>query len=121
MAVKQGFLMYYTKGDAIGTKVSVRYRESGRLSGVVVKRGFTVYTKFCANPQKFQVLAPRRKSTHKVLCVACVRRMSVGMHSMTHYIILEYSRLATSTLSLWEWLTLCRNWEILYCCYARNL
>ena len=42
MAVKQGFLMYYTKGDAIGTKVSVRYRESGRLSGVVVKRGFTV-------------------------------------------------------------------------------
>ena len=43
MAVKQGFLMYYTKGDAIGTKVSVRYRESGRLSGVVVKRGFTVH------------------------------------------------------------------------------
>ena len=43
VAVKQGFLMYYTKGDAIGTKVSVRYRESGRLSGVVVKRGFTAY------------------------------------------------------------------------------
>ena len=43
MAVKQGFLMYYSKGDAIGTKVSVRYRRSGRLSGVVVKRGSTVY------------------------------------------------------------------------------
>ena len=42
VAAKQGFLMYYTKGDAIGTKVSVRYRESGRLSGVVVKRGSTV-------------------------------------------------------------------------------
>ena len=35
--------MYYSKGDAIGTKVSVRYRRSGRLSGVVVKRGSTVY------------------------------------------------------------------------------
>ena len=32
MAAKQGFLMYYSKGDAIGTKVSVRYRRSGRLS-----------------------------------------------------------------------------------------
>ena len=42
VAAKQGFLMYYTKGVAIGTKVSVRYRESGRLSGVVVKRGSTV-------------------------------------------------------------------------------
>ena len=35
--------MYYSKGDAIGTKVSVRYRRSGRLSGVVVKRGSTVH------------------------------------------------------------------------------
>ena len=43
MAAKQGFLMYYSKGDAIGTKVSVRYRRSGRLSGVVVKRGSTVH------------------------------------------------------------------------------
>ena len=43
VAAKPGFLMYFTKGDAIGTKVSVRYRESGRLSGVVVKRGSTVY------------------------------------------------------------------------------
>ena len=43
MAAKQGFLMYYSKGDAIGTKVSVRYRRSGRLSGVVVKRDSTVY------------------------------------------------------------------------------
>ena len=44
MAAKQGFLMYYSKGDAIGTRVSVRYRRSGRLSEVVVKRGSTVYT-----------------------------------------------------------------------------
>ena len=42
VAAKQGFLMYYSKGDAIGTKVSVRYRRSGRLSEVVVKRGSTV-------------------------------------------------------------------------------
>ena len=41
---KWGFLTYCSKGDAIGTKVSVRYRESGRLLGVVVKRGSTVYT-----------------------------------------------------------------------------
>ena len=44
MAAKQGFLMYYSKGDSIGTRVSVRYRRSGRLSEVVVKRGSTVYT-----------------------------------------------------------------------------
>ena len=43
VAAKQGFLMYYSKGDAIGTKVSVRYRRSGRLSEVFVKRGSTVY------------------------------------------------------------------------------
>ena len=42
MAAKQGFIMYYTKGVAIGTEVGVRYKESGRLSGVVVKRGSTV-------------------------------------------------------------------------------
>ena len=42
MAAKQGFLMYYTKGVAIGTEVSVRYKESGRFSWVVVKRGSTV-------------------------------------------------------------------------------
>ena len=42
MAAKQGFLMYYSKGDAIGTRVSVRYRRSGRFSEVVVKRGSTV-------------------------------------------------------------------------------
>ena len=40
MAAKQGFLMYYSKGDAIGTRVIVRYRRSGRLSEVV--RGSTV-------------------------------------------------------------------------------
>ena len=43
VAAKQGFRYYYFYSDAIGTKVSVRYRRSGRLSGVVVKRGFTVY------------------------------------------------------------------------------
>ena len=42
VAAKQGFLMYYSKGDAIGTKVSVRYRRSGRLSEVIVKRGSAV-------------------------------------------------------------------------------
>ena len=42
MAAKQGFLMYYTKDVASGTEVSVRYKESGCFSGVVVKRGSTV-------------------------------------------------------------------------------
>ena len=42
LATKQGSLMYYTKGVAIGTEVSVRYREGGGLSGVVIKRGSTV-------------------------------------------------------------------------------
>ena len=42
VAIKQGFLMYYTKGIAIETEVGVRYRENGCLSGVVVKRGSTV-------------------------------------------------------------------------------
>ena len=42
MAAKQGFLMYYTKGVAVGTEVSVRYKESAHFSGVVVKRGSTV-------------------------------------------------------------------------------
>ena len=43
VAAKQGFLMYYTKSVAMGTEVSVCYRESGRLLGVVVKRGSTVH------------------------------------------------------------------------------
>ena len=42
VAAKQGFRYYYFYSDAIGTKVSVRYRRSGRLSGVVVKMGSTV-------------------------------------------------------------------------------
>ena len=43
MAAKQGFLMYYTRDVSIGIEVSVRYKESGRLSGVAVKRGSTVH------------------------------------------------------------------------------
>ena len=40
VAAKQGFLMYYTKGVAIGTEVSVRYRgRVVRLSGVI-EEGF---------------------------------------------------------------------------------
>ena len=63
MAAKQGFIMYYTKGVAIGTEVSVRYRESGRFSGVVVKRGSTVQCrKRCSSgtirPQIFQPPLP---------------------------------------------------------------
>ena len=43
MVAKQGFVKYYIlNGDAVGTKVSVRYRQGGRESGVVVKRGSTV-------------------------------------------------------------------------------
>ena len=40
--MKQGFLKYCFDSNTIGTKVSGRYRRSGRLSGVVVKRGSTV-------------------------------------------------------------------------------
>ena len=43
VAAKQGFLMYYTKGVAIGTEVSVRYKESGRFSGWSL-RGVPLYT-----------------------------------------------------------------------------
>ena len=44
VATKQGFLNYSTilNSDAVGTKVSVCYRQGGRESGVVVKRGSTV-------------------------------------------------------------------------------
>ena len=42
MAAKQGVFMYYSNRDAIGTKVSGRNRQGGRLSGVAVKRGSTV-------------------------------------------------------------------------------
>ena len=40
VAAKQGFLLYYSLWHAIGTKVS---GQGGRLSGVAVKRGSTVY------------------------------------------------------------------------------
>ena len=39
----RGFLSTILYGDAIGTKVSGRYRQGGRPSGVAVKRGSTVY------------------------------------------------------------------------------
>ena len=38
----RGFFNTILNGDAVGTKVSVRYREGGRSSEVVVKRGSTV-------------------------------------------------------------------------------
>ena len=41
MAAKQGFLNYYSDSNAIGIKVSGRYRRSVRISGVVVERGST--------------------------------------------------------------------------------
>ena len=44
VATKQGYLTYYSKRDAIGTKVSVRCRR-GHLSGVFTKRGSTVHTR----------------------------------------------------------------------------
>ena len=34
----RGFLSTILNGDAVGTKVSVRHRQGGRSSGVVVKR-----------------------------------------------------------------------------------
>jgi len=40
--MKQGFLSTILNGIAVGTKVSVCYRQSGHESGVVVKRGSTV-------------------------------------------------------------------------------
>ena len=38
----RGFLCTILRAMQSGTKVSVRYRRSGRLSGVVIKRGSTV-------------------------------------------------------------------------------
>ena len=43
MAAKQGFLNYYSDSNAIGIKVSGRYRRSVCISGVVVERGSTVH------------------------------------------------------------------------------
>ena len=37
----RGFLSTILNGNAVGTKVSGRYGEGGRLSGVAVKRGST--------------------------------------------------------------------------------
>ena len=39
----RGFLSIILNGDAVGTKVSGRCRQGGRLSEVVVKRGSTVH------------------------------------------------------------------------------
>ena len=39
----RGFSSAILNGHTIGTKVSGRYRQSGRTLGVVVKRGSTVY------------------------------------------------------------------------------
>ena len=39
----RGFLSIILYGDAVGTKVSGRYRQGGRSSGVAVKRGSTVH------------------------------------------------------------------------------
>ena len=67
VAGKQGFLMYYTKSVAIGTEVSVRYKESGRFSGVVVKRGSTVDIFTDTNP----------------VVVCCIRYVTVDTTSTT--------------------------------------
>ena len=68
MAAKQGFLMYYSKGDAIGTKVSVRYRRSGRLSGVVVKRGSTVILYLCKIAHALRVSKHVTESIRNIAC-----------------------------------------------------
>ena len=39
----RGFLSTILNGHAVGTEVSVRYRQGGRTLEVVVKRGSTVY------------------------------------------------------------------------------
>ena len=41
--LNRGFLSTILNGDAVGTKVSGRYRQGGRSSGVAVKRGSTVH------------------------------------------------------------------------------
>ena len=45
VAANQGFLKYYLNGDAVGTKVSGRYRQGGHSSEVVVKKGSTIAVK----------------------------------------------------------------------------
>ena len=51
VAAKQGFLKYYSESDAVGTgtKVSVRHRQGGRSSEVVIKRGSTVNSVYYAS------------------------------------------------------------------------
>ena len=53
--------MYDSKGDAIGTKVSVRYRRSGRLSEVVVKSGSTVVIWMCDKEYVLSVLFQKQE------------------------------------------------------------
>ena len=47
---KRSFLSTILNGDAVGTKVSVRHRQGGRSSGVVIKRGSTVHVGYFINP-----------------------------------------------------------------------
>ena len=49
VAANQGFLKYYMNGNAVGTKVSVRYRQCGRALEVVVNRGSTVHVQEIKN------------------------------------------------------------------------
>ena len=82
MAAKRGFLMYCSKGDAIGTKVSVRYRESGRLLGVVVKRGSTVLGEH--NGMKTNCIEPTPKVRalfqHILHCCCACSKTSISIN-----------------------------------------
>ena len=68
VAAKQGFLMYYSKGDAIGDQGKCPlYRRSGRLSGVVVKRGSTVCQESEYATRLTYISTPKRR---KRLCMS---------------------------------------------------
>ena len=93
--MKQGFLMYYTKGVVIRTEVSVRYRESGCLSGVVVNRGSTVhpFSSWLLEPCVFVGIIARLLSLSLSLSLS-------HAHMHTHTLPLSHARTLTLTLPL---------------------
>ena len=95
VATKQGFLMYYTKGVVIGTEVSVRYRESGRLSGVVVKRGSTVhpFSSWLLEPCVFVGIIAR------LLSLSLSLSLSQHICTHTHFLFLMHAHSLSLSLS----------------------
>ena len=83
--------MYYSKGDAIGTKV---YRRSGRLSEVVVKRGSTVYMQLSFPSSLFAITVDtyffsRYAARGDRTRTAPLRRYATNLNAMLHSLVIN--------------------------------